>query len=324
MSTKFSDLNYVPELFVPYVFEQVMERSAFFQSGAIVPAGLGITAGGTSVNVPSFNGMTEDSIPLIDTANLSITNLDTTNQIAPILTRGRAWGSTDLARWQSGRGDLMDIMAGELASYWQREIDKIMVGQAVASAEAVDNSEDDVILDVSGAAGAAGLLSAAAINDARGLGGEYMDDYNLLIVDSATKTRLKNLNLVDAGIPIAENTVADFFMGQRIVVSDRMPVDTGVHTLLHVRPGAFIYDEGGIDPSRQVEFGREELVGAGTDFVVARKRMVVHPVAASYAGTIPAAGAGPDNAALSTAGNWELGLASKLHYGVRALKFRLA
>lgn len=320
MSTKLADLEFDPVIFTQYTMETVRKKSAFWQSNAIADVSLGIGAGGTHVNVPAFGGMTEAAQVTVDNAPVVVNKLSSFNQQSAILTRRNAWGVNDMVDSRTGE-EVLDFVFPKVANYWGRELNATAVAVARGSADAIDGGDGDVVLDISALIGGAEILSAAALIDAQALAGEFADEYNMLVVHPQVRAKLRQLNLTDA-LPLADQTMGEFFQGMRIVVTSDLAPAVDVYTSLLIRPNAFAYDEGGIVPAKQVEFDRDAK--AEEDALIIRKRFVLHPFACAYTGTFAGAnGASPTNVNLATAGNWALASGSKLNYGIRALKHKI-
>lgn len=321
--TNLADVNFDPVIFTRYTMDAVRKRSAFWQSSAIADVDLGIGAGGTHVNVPSFDGMREAAQVTVDDAPVTVNSLSTFNQTSPILTRRNAWGVNDMVDSRTGE-EVVDLIFPRVASFWERELNSTAVAAALGSAGAVDAGAGDVVNDVTALTGGAEILSAAALIDTQAFGGEYADEYNLLIVHPQVRAKMRQLNLTDS-LPLADQTLGEFFQGMRIIVtSDLAPTGVGSdeYSSLLVRPNSFAYSEGGIVPAKQVEFDRDAK--AEVDALIVRKRFVLHPFACAYTGTYAAVnGASPTNTALATAGNWSLQAADKIAYGVRVLKHKI-
>ena len=121
MATLRSDLI-IPEVFSPYLSEATTLSDSFLQSGVVQPlAELNLSAerGGDFVKIPSYTAnLTGDFEVLTDSTSLTPSKITADNQIAPVLHRGRAFSSRDLASLAVGGGlDPMAAIAQKMAAY---------------------------------------------------------------------------------------------------------------------------------------------------------------------------------------------------------------
>ncbi|BCV05444.1 MAG: hypothetical protein CM15mV107_220 [Caudoviricetes sp.] len=121
MATLRSDLI-IPEVFTPYFIEATTQTDSFLQSGVVQPlAELNLSAerGGDFVKIPFYvANLTGDFEVLTDSTSLTPAKITADNQIAPVLHRGRAFSSRDLASLAVGGGiDPMAAIAQKMAAY---------------------------------------------------------------------------------------------------------------------------------------------------------------------------------------------------------------
>ena len=107
MATLRSDLI-IPEVFSPYLSEATTLSDSFLQSGVVQPLpelNLSAERGGDFVKIPSYTAnLTGDFEVLTDSTSLTPSKITADNQIAPVLHRGRAFSSRDLASLAVGVG----------------------------------------------------------------------------------------------------------------------------------------------------------------------------------------------------------------------------
>jgi hypothetical protein len=89
----------VPEVFNPYVIERTAELSAFYQSGIIArnpELDRLASSGGKLVNMPFWEDLTGNDEVLSDKTALTVGKIEAGQDVAALLTRGRAWSVNDL------------------------------------------------------------------------------------------------------------------------------------------------------------------------------------------------------------------------------------
>lgn len=300
--TTLADLAFVPETFRDYVQQDLMKRSAFFNSGAVVPNDLVFPDYGSTVTVPAWDGLGGEAEVLSDSTPLNLNNLDSSSQVAPIMQRGKLYGHNDLvASFTSS--DPMGALGQKVGSFWQRDHDAVAVNAMVGAAEGIQAGGADVIQDMT-----TNPIDINGIIDARALFGEYQREGLLIVLTSADFAKLQKDDVVDL-IPGSQTDVISVINEMPVLISDTLPDNTAAL----VRPGAFFYSDGS-DPAQMLEQDRD--IAAGTVKYSTRMRYVVHPIGAKWVGT--PAGATATNAELATAGNWELA-EDVLRFGARLI-----
>lgn len=301
--TKLADVI-VPDIFNRYVVNESVTRSAFYQSGIIAPlpeVGSAFPTGGKTVNMPHWNDLSGASAVIDDTTNLSITNLTTGQDEAVIVHRGKVFGATDLAAELAG-DDPMRVIADRFADYWMREMQTITISTLKgAMATTVSGySMAANTLNISALSGTAANFDADSFLDACQLLGDAQDSLAGVAVHSATYNRMLKDDLIDFIQPSQGPDQIPTYIGKRVIVDDSMPTASGgiYHTYLF-GPGALGYAEGNVKNAAEV--GREPLQSGGTDYLVNRRRFVLHPRGIRWAGNVSPS---PTNANLETASNW--------------------
>lgn len=318
-NTNLSNLDFVPQTFKDYVDGEVIKRSNFIASEAVMADETVLPVYGNTVTLPSFDSLSgADDVK--GTTAPTTNNLTTSAQVAPILDRVKKYGSNDLVASFTAV-DPFGAIGDKFAQYWAQKMDEVLVKSALGSAAGIDAlSAGTIINDISGGSGAAAVMTANALIDTQHLGGEFADQFKVIVMHSKTVALLRKLNLVTQ-VPNSEGTkMFQFYGDMRIVISDTAGMDagSGIYNTLLVAPSAFAYADG-TNPLHVLEMDRE--IGFA-DLVASSKRYVMHPRGAKWTGT--PAGATATNAELATAGNWTLGLDSTNLYGVRVLKHKLA
>lgn len=310
--TILTDIEKQPELFNEYIMAEIRERSAFLNSGALAATDALVPTEGFQINLPGFNGLSGEADVLDDSNPLVADKINSHNQVAPILERGKAWAAHDLITLRTGM-DPLQAAAGQIGSFWARNYDAIGLDVAMAAADGIDSS-GDVVNDISAETGAASNISAEAVIDTQNLAGEYAGEYDVIVMHPDVRAQLRKDDLTDF-LPDSENVLQEMYQGMRIVVSSRLSPDVDTYSTLIVSVPALGLAEN-MDADLMFEFDRDAKAGR-TDLVV-RRRFVIHPFGTAYTGTL--GGVSPANADLADSTNWELQAPDKLHFGVRVLK----
>lgn len=313
-NTYLNNLDFVPETFRDYVEGELLKKSNFLASEAVIADDVVFPQYGNTVTLPFWDQLGGDAQLKSDVAP-SVANLTTSVYVAPIMERVKLYGSNDLVSSFTGSDPWMGI-ANRVSNFWAGQLDKALVASALGSAAGIGAS---VVNDISAASGSAAVLSAGAIIDTQALGGEFFTDFTLLVVHSQVMALLRKLNLT-VQIPNSDGTrVFEYYGDARIVVSDTVGMNpsTGVYNTLVVRPGAFLYSDG-TKPEQVLEFDRE--IGFA-DKIATSKRAVIAPRGAKFIGT--PAGATASDAELLASANWSLGAPDAAGYGVRVLRHKI-
>lgn len=306
----------VPELWVPYLREQTAENSRLYQSGALVEDATidgSIERGGNSVHVPFWkdlgsDGTTDSAQGDNPASSITPGAIESDEQVAPVLRRVVSFAAGDILAALAG-DDPMGVAGDRMAPFWDRRLNAAAISAVQGALGAIDaeSPSETGYYDVSVASGTAVELEADHVIDAKQMGlGDAADDLVLMFVHSKVYARLQKQNLIDF-IPDAEGRVTiPTYLGMQLIITDSLPVDTSgsndVYETYIVGPGALRNGEG--MPKVPLATQREELEadGAGVEYIVSRRDVVIHPLGFKYSGSVPSAG--PTNAALATAGNW--------------------
>ena len=297
--TKIADII-VPEVFAPYVIEQINEKSALIKSGIVVPDPVldkNAQAGGNLVNVPFFKQLTGTDEILSDSNALDPDKITTGTDIARMHFRGKAWGVNDLAKALSGDDPMAAI--GSMTADWWNQMEQALLISTLKGVFTDNNANDsaDLIHNVALAAGsseAANLIGAEAIIDAQHKLGDKHDKLTAIIMHSVPYSRLKKNNLIDFVEDSIAKTKIPTYQGLTVIVDDNCPVITST------TPGTIGYISGDADgkptagayyvsylfglgaiargegsPDYPVETDRDKL--AGDDLLIHRRHYVMHP-----------------------------------------------
>ncbi len=294
----------VPEVFNPYVIQRTAELSAFYQSGIIARTpelDRLASSGGKLINMPFWEDLDGDDEVISDTDALTVGKIEAGQDVAALLTRGKAWSVNDLAKALSG-DDPMAAIGNLVADYWARRFQVILIktldGIFGNTATGMDYNKHDI----SGTPTAkdADVISAKTAVDAIYKLGDNANKLTGFAMHSATVAKLAKDDLIEYIKPSEGEPEVPYFLGKRVVVDDGLPVSNGVYTTYIFGQGAFGWGEGGAP--KPTETGRDIL--AGDDILVSRRHFILHPRGVAFKNA-SVAGATPSNTELANYANWE-------------------
>ena len=302
--TKIADVI-VPEVFNPYVIQRTAELSAFYQSGIIARnENLDALArsGGKLINMPFWEDLTGDDEVLSDSTALTVGKIEADQDVAALLTRGRAWSVNDLAKALSG-DDPMAAIGDLVAEYWARRFQAILIKtlDGIFSPGTTSHSPgmDTNKHDISSETGDAAVIDAKTAVDAIYKLGDNADKLTGFAMHSATVAKLTKDDLIETIPPSEGKPAVRTFLGKPVVVDDGLPNDNGVYTTYIFGAGAFGWGEGGAPVP--VETARDAL--AGDDILVHRRHFILHPRGVAFQNA-SVSGPTPSNTDLANYENW--------------------
>lgn len=306
----------VPEVFNPYVIERTAELSAFYQSGIIArnpELDRLASSGGKLINMPFWEDLTGDDEVLSDTDALTVGKITAAQDVAALLTRGRAWSVNDLAKALSG-DDPMAAIGDLVAAYWARRFQVILIktldGIFGNTATGMDTNKHDI----SSQDGDAAVIDAKTAVDAIYKLGDNADKLTGFAMHSATVAKLAKDDLIETIPPSEGKSTVRTFLGKPVVVDDSLPVSGNVYTTYIFGAGAFGWGEGGAPVP--TETARDAL--AGDDILIHRRHFILHPRGVAFQNA-SVTGATPSNTELANYLNWKRVYESK---NVRIVQFK--
>lgn len=309
----------VPELFAPYVIQHTKDTSALVGSGIAQSSALLdelVAKGGKVINLPSFNELSGNDEVLSDSASLVPAKVEAYNTAAPILIRGKAWSANELAGALAG-SDPMTAAGAMIAQWWniqeRRVLTSILSG---IFADAIKTTHSN---DISGATGAAAVISANAVLDTKQLLGDAANNLTAIAMHSAVYTALQKQNLIEY-IPNSQGVV-DFptYLGYKVIVDDGILPTGAIYSTYLFAAGAFARGEGVPDSLTPIEMGRDIL--ASDDILVSRRALCLNPLGISWKNPA-SANATPDNTELANGANWTK-TGSDKSIGIAMLKHKI-
>lgn len=307
----------VPSVFNPYVVERTAELSAFYQSGIIARSpelDALATAGGKLINMPYWEDLTGDDEVLSDTGALTVGKIEAGQDVAALLTRGRAWSVNDLAKALSG-DDPMAAIGDLVAAYWARRWQAVLINTLAGifgnSATGMDGNIHDISAESTAATRS---IAAGTTVDAMYKLGDANQRLTGFAMHSATVAKLTKDDLIET-IPGSEGKpTIKYFLSKPVVEDDGLPVANGVYTTYVFGNGAFGLGEGAAPVPTEMD--RDSL--AGDDILVNRRHFLLHPRGVAFQNAV-VTGKTPSNTELANYLNWKRVYSNK---NVRIVQFK--
>jgi hypothetical protein len=316
--TKIADLI-IPELFAPYVINQTKELSALINSGIAQSNPLLdslIEKGGKTVNMPYMKALTGSDEVLSDSAALVPEKIGADKDVAPVLIRGKAWSSNELAGALAG-SDPMSAAGEQIAKWWNVQEQKILI--AILNgifAVALKNSHCN---DISEETGNKAVISANALLDTKQLLGDAASDLKAIAMHSAVFTALQKQNLIEY-IPNSLGVIEfPTYLGYKVIVDDGIIPVGGVYSTYLFVDGVFGRGDGVPDALTPIEMYRDAL--ASDDILVSRRALCLHPLGVAWTNPVITS-ATPANLDLANGANW-LKVADDKAIGIAMLRHKI-
>lgn len=295
----------VPERFNPYMREQSTRLNAFFRAGIIanVPD-VSIASGaegGTQVNMPFWQALSQRAQILDDTTDLVIQKIGTGKDIAVLNGRALVYGASDMSAALSG-DDPMRAIGDGLAENWSYEMNSMVLAVLRGAMGSLENSANSPnVLNISALSGAAAYIDGSTFIDAGQKLGDFKDRIVGVAMHSAVESWLRKQDLIAFIKPSDGEDMIPTFQGKRVIVDDALAPDSGdVFTTYLFGPGAIGFAEG--TPKVPTEPWRQPLVGGGEECLISRRLLVLHPRGVKWTGT-PSKQT-PTDAELANSANW--------------------
>lgn len=277
----------VPDIFIPYINERMYEKSNLVRSGIVIrdPRMDELARrGGWRIQIPFWKALTgNDEVIGTGTgatdSDLTVTALSTQKEIAPLFTRGKAWGAEDVAKALAG-SDPIAALGEMVADWWNWKEQQLLVSILTGVyADNAANDSSDLIHDISVSAstGASTSISANAVIDATAKLGDSAFELTALAVHSKVHACMQKQNLITFEPTSAQDIGFGTYLGKTLIVDDGLPKSSTASTARFVsylfKPGAVVRGEG-MAPV-PIETDRDSL--AGVDILIHRRHFVLHP-----------------------------------------------
>ena len=316
--TKIADLI-IPELFAPYVINQTKELSALMNSGIAQSSPLLdslIEKGGKNIIMPYMKPLTGADEVLSDSNPLVPEKIGAEKDVAPVLIRGKAWSSNELAGALAG-SDPMSAAGAQIARWWNIQEQKILI--AILNGIFATALKTTHCNDISTGTGNAAIISANAILDTKQLLGDAASNLKAMAMHSAVFTALQKQNLIEY-IPNSQGVIEfPTYLGYKVIVDDGITPASGVYSTYLFADGVFGRGDGVPDALTPVETYRDAL--ASDDILVSRRALCLHPLGVSWTNPVISS-ATPTNSDLSNGSNWQK-VASDKSIGIAMLRHKI-
>lgn len=285
-------------------------KSAFFASGIIqnnvatqVSADLDSTLdnGGKHIQMRSTLEPNDAEQIIDDTTDLTVDKLAQAYESTPVYIRAKAYGETDLAV-DLGGTDPIEQLGDFWAGYWARRMQVLMInilGGALGASNAGGN-----VYDISGVTDPGKLLTASSFIMASQLLGDASDQIVAVAMHSAFYGQLLLQDLITFEPNSGQGKPIPKYLDKFVIVDDGLPYNSGtkIGTLYMFKKGSIVLKEGKM--KTPIEVDRSSLVNGGQEWMVSRKKFIMHPVGFRFDPSATLAAPTPSNAEAATTGNW--------------------
>jgi hypothetical protein len=307
----------VPDIFNPYVVEKTAELAAFYMGG-IVSTNDELNrlaqAGGKLINMPFWSDLTGDDEVLSDSGALTPAKIQSGQDVAALLMRGKAWMVNDLAKALSG-DDPMRAIGNLVAEYWARRYQAIgLASLKGAFADNVANDSGDMTVNVAGATNA-DVTTDTVFNgdifiDAQATFGDALGSISGIGMHSTVYSNLKKIDAISFEKESNGDAEIETYRGMNLIIDDSMPYTAAAgsasgdaarqFTTYLFGTGALGMGQGNAPVPSETD--RDSL--SGDDLLITRSHFLMHPRGVKFTNS-SVAGASPSNAELGAAANWD-------------------
>jgi len=306
-----------PTVFLKYMLEESVNRNALIQAGIIVPdpkLDALASAGGTLITMPFFQDLSGDDEVLSDSGALIVNAITTAYDKARLHTRGKAWGSNDLAAAISG-ADPMAAIASYVADWWNAKEQALLINSlgGVFADNLANDSGDLIHVAAAEATGdikqwndaAPTVMNPIAILDGAQLLGDAKGKFTAIAMHSKCLTDLIKQELIDYKPASEGKDDIPYYLNKRVIEDDTCPTRAG--TTSGTVYQSYLFAEGAVGKGEgqapvPVETGREKL--SGYDYLITRRHFLLHPRGFQWQES-SIAGVSPTNAECSEAAQWD-------------------
>lgn len=300
--------------------EMSVEKTAFFQSGAVVRNPIldaRANAPGNLTELPFWKPLDASTEPNYSSDNIASDatpqKVTQGEQIARKAFLNEGWSATDLATELASGADPIQHVRNTVERYWVQQWQRRLIAacQGVLADNDANDSDDmlhSVAVESTGSQTAATKFSRDNFIEAAYTMGDHVDGIVAMAVHSMIMKEMVKQGDVedvrDANGVLIERT----YMGRSVIVDDTLPVVAGStsgfkYTSILFGAGAFGYGEGA--PTVPVEIDRDasKADGGGVEELWTRKTWILHPFGFQQTGT--PSGDSFTRAELAAAAQWD-------------------
>lgn len=316
-TTRLSDLI-VPEIFEPYLADEITRKTNLIQSGTVVRDGKLdslLNGGGASFNMPFYDNLTDapESIATDNPSDTITPNKNTaSNLVVHRCVRTSAWEVADLDEMLTA-SDPMGFIASRVADYrlgrLQEQFLSVVKGIFANNATASDDyhNQNDQRWVVSGTTYSAGVtdFNVNHLIDAISLMGDAQDGLGMIMVHPRVFANMQKQDIIDTRIPSGASAPVRYYNGYQIILNNNMPVDqTGkIFSTYIFGANQFKLGFGQVKDPVDAEKHQAQGNGYGVTTMYTRWCNAIAPKGYSFVGS-PASVGGPSNTEFATAGSW--------------------
>lgn len=317
-TTRLSDVQFDPDVYLSYVREERPDRNAYIASGvAVTNAVLASRANGdgdiTTVPYWKFLDATGENISSDNPASYATPDkIGTGKMVARRLHLNNAWQTANLVASTLGSENPMREIARMTNDYWDQRFAARIQSATLGLYNANAAGTGDMIFDASTEDGdnatATNKWSFGGFVDALATAGESDDGLALLAVHPDTFTQMRKQDQIEFIQDSQTGIMIPTYNGKRVVRDKKLPVIAGStsgfkYVSVLYGTGVFGYAEG--TPERPVATEYDELAadGAGVETLIERKQWIIHPEGYQWTES-SVAGGSPTTAEYEAAANW--------------------
>lgn len=315
-TTRLSDLIQ-PEVFQPYVSDEITRKLNLVQSGVITrdeTVDTLLNGGGSLFNIPFYDNLSDtgEYVATDDPSDRIVPEKATAKkmQVARCM-RTTAYEVANLDKYITGSDPMTFIvsrLSDKRAGLLQNQFLSVVKGIFANNATADDayHSQNDQRLDISGNAYSKGTtdFSVEALINAISKMGDAQDGLGMIMVHSMVFANMQKQDIIATRLPSEAVAPTYYYNGYQIIINDLLPHNAGVYSTYIFGRDQFKLGFGNVD--RPLADHVDELGGNGMGIttIINRWCNAIAPVGYSYVGGTPDDEGGPNNTELSTAASW--------------------
>lgn len=289
---------FVPAVYGSYTSVNNPETSAFVNAGVIARnEALNILArqANKTFTVPFWQDIDptiEPNYSNDDPADLAVPNkIGTGTMTARKAFVNQSFGEMDLVVEMVGQDPLQHVK-NRFGTYWTRQMERRLIATTVGIlADNVANDGGDMVVDISGNAGAAALFSGDAFIDAAYTMGDQVENLRAIAIHSGIANRIDKNNDIVTVRDSDGNIVVRTYKGRAVIIDDSLPVSGSgsdrIYTSVLFGGGAIgfggaeghavAFGEGTPKTPAFVERTEQAGNGGGMEVIGERKTWLLHP-----------------------------------------------
>jgi len=305
----------VPEEFTAYTVENSLVSTALSQSGVVAHNALiadQLQAGAESFTIPFWLDLSDTEA---DITNDDPTILSTPQKISANKQTVRksflhaSWSEMSLASELSGDSALARIQS-RVTAYWSRQIEKRVISTLLGVlASNVANNASDMVVDISGLAGALANFNGASVIDTALTMGDRLEDVAMIAMHSKIYGEALKNNEIEFFKPSENGVELKTYKGMAVILDDNLTPAAGVYTTILMGAGAIGYAMAPPRTGYGTELFRVPAAGngGGQTLLHSRVNVGIHPLGYAWTdgtGGSAIAGDSPSIADLAVAAHW--------------------